>query len=650
MSQDATGSEALAEAALAYGGGEFEQAIAILERSHARLAAQGASVAAAEAAGWLALYLLMDTGLMAPVRGWLARARRQLEDQPQSAAHALVAMVAMYERFLSGDMPAAGDLASQAVTLGTEHGLPPAVAMGRVCAARVRIHQGAIDEGLAQLDEIAATLLSHELDSLTVGIVWCELVCAVRGLAQYERASEWTEAMGRWGDQHAIGSIRGRCRVHRAEVLRLHGDCDSAEDEALHACDELRPWLAREYGWPLTELGTIRLRRGDFEGAEQALVEAHGHGWDPHPALALLRLAQGRGDEALALVDGALRHPVAAPSKEQPPNNELRRAPLLEAQVRIAVAAGARPVAAAAAEELGDIAERFPSRALRAMAATSRARVALASDAPAAAAAHVDEALRDWLEVQAPWETADARMVLGRALRAAGNDAGAVLEFGAARDTFQRLGAPWWAQQAADECTAAPASPARPASSTGTCVFHRDGDTRTITFADSTVLLQDLKGMRHLARLLAEPGREFHVVDLDTLEQGGDPRQADRGDAGPLLDEVARDAYRRRLTEVEQDIEEATAMHDPVRAEHAAADRDFLLRELSLAVGLGGRSRAGANASERARFRVTRAVRYAMERIAEHHPALADHLRVTVRTGTWCAYEPDPRAPVSWHC
>ena len=170
---------------------------------------------------------------------------------------------------------------------------------------------------------------------------------------------------------------------------------------------------------------------------------------------------------------------------------------------------------------------------------------------------------------------------------------------------------------------------------------------------------RDLKGMRYLARLLADPGREHHVLDLAAAETGGGGAQADTGraaglprsalgDAGEALDMRAKDAYRRRLAEIDDDIDQARAIGDAERAAQADAERDFLVRELARAYGLGGRGRRAASASERARAGVTRAVRQAIARISEHHPQLGEHLSRTVRTGTYCAYVPDPRAPIGW--
>ena len=135
---------------------------------------------------------------------------------------------------------------------------------------------GEVERGLALLDAAAAAVVSDEVDPLTVGLVYCELVCAWQGLAQHDRAEELTEAMQRWCQRHhALGSVHGRCRVHRAEMLRLRGRLDEAEREASRACEELRPYLRREFGWPLTELGLVRLQRGDHNGAEEAFRGSH---------------------------------------------------------------------------------------------------------------------------------------------------------------------------------------------------------------------------------------------------------------------------------------------------------------------------------------------------------------------------------------
>ena len=640
----------------AYGAGDLELAVTALEQLHARCVAAGDQTGAAGAATRIAVYLMMDTGLMAPVRGWVTRAERLLEGAPEGPVHAWLAMVRTYERLMSGDMERARPWADRAVEIGTRQHAPAPAAIGRVAAARLLIFDGEVEEGLRLLDEAAVTTVSGELDPLSVGIVYCELICAMQGLAQYDRAEEWTEAMERWRHGRAFGGINGRCRVHRAEILRLKGSCGEAEEEALHACEELRPWMRREFGWPLTELGTIRLRKGDLAGAEEAFLAAHENGWDPQPGLALLSLAKGKVDSASSLIRDALERPRNVPSKERPPHVALRRAPLLEAQAEIAVAAGDAATARRAADELTEIAATFRSRALAASAALARGRVRLTEgDGPGAVAA-CEDAVAAWSDVGAPYETGVARIALAAAHRALGNEHRAVLELRAARSGLDRIGAVRKAQEAAIAggdagpeavgtvpTAGAAAASKRPATS---AIFRLEGDTRTVDYDGRAVLLRDLKGMRYLARLLGSPGREFHVVDLVATEHG--VPVVPGGDAGPALDDVAREAYRRRLAEIDDDLDEAARTGDAERTALAEADRDYLVRELSRAFGLGGRRREVGSGSERARASVTRALRYALGRIADHHPTLAAHLEQTVRTGTYCVYAPDPRVPIRW--
>src|SRR3954471_8065315 len=289
---------------VAYAAGHLDVTIEAWERAYALCMEAGDKDAAAGAAVRVAMHLLFDTALMAPVRGWLARAERLLEGQPETPASAWLAMVRAYERMLTGARPGARPWARRAIELGSRLDAA-ACALGRVAEARLLILDGDVEQGLALLDEVGVATVSGDLDPLSTGVVYCELVCALQGLAQYDMAEEWTEAMERWCQTNAIGSLRGRCRVHRAEILRLRGSCNEAEREVLAACEELRPYLRRELGWPLNELGRIRLHKGDVAGAEEALVAAHRAGWDPEPGLALVHLAQGDVATAAASIRGS---------------------------------------------------------------------------------------------------------------------------------------------------------------------------------------------------------------------------------------------------------------------------------------------------------------------------------------------------------
>ncbi|KOU24847.1 transcriptional regulator [Streptomyces sp. WM6372] len=638
---------------VAYAAGHLDVTIETWEQLHGELSRLGEDTAAAGAAVRVAMHLLFDTALMAPVRGWLRRAERLLDPTPVTGAHAWFAAVRAFERCLSGDLEAARDWAERAIQTGS-HTDPAAAAVGRVAQARLVILDGDVGRGLELLGDAGTAAMSGDLDPLSTGVVYCEVVCALQGLAQYDLAEQWTEAMERWARTNAIGSLHGRCRVHRAEILRLRGQCASAEQQVLTACDELRPYVRREMGWPLTELGRIRLRRGNLTGAEEALRAAHRLGWDPEPGLSLVRLAGGDVDTAAEAIREALARPLPVPSKELPPTSELRRAPLLDAQVRIAVARADPETARVAARELEEVAVRFESKALAASALRARGEVLLAEGDAAGASASFADAVRGWSEVGAPYETAECRLRLADAQGALGNLQAESLEREAARTELARMArAPGAVEPQADSADSADSAepdaaeplPAEPDT------FVREGEYWKVVFDDRRVTVRDSKGMHHLARLLAAPGREIHVLDLtaaDTADPVAAAGLARAGDAGPLLDDRAKQMYRRRLAEIEDDMEEARADNDIARREQAAFERGFLIDELARAVGLGGRDRHAGAASERARAAVTQAVRKAIGRLREASPALGDHLDRTIRTGTYCVYVPDPRASSPW--
>ncbi len=626
----------------AYADGSFEAAISTWEELFDLQLAEGRYGDAAQTAATIALYLLCDTGLMAAVRGWVRRAERLLADDDENPARAVLAMVGTYERFLCGDEGRARELAQEAIRLGKQLGVPAAAIAGRVATARLTIADGRIDEGVAALDDIAVELSTGEVDPLASGIAFCEIVCAVNGLGLHDRAREWTDMMERWRQGHGFGAFIGRCRVHRAELLRISGPIAAAEDEALRACEELRPWMRREYGWPLAELGTIRLRRGDLAGAEECFVAAHQHGWSPHPGLALLRMAQGDTAAAAELIGDAIAHPSTAPSKEQPPFGDLRLAPLLDAQAQIADEAGDVATVRRAADALTDIASRYPSMALQAAAAAATARALQLEGDRDTAIGMAADAARLWADLDAPFELAMSRIVLGRAHEAQGHADVARMEWRAARDGLTAFGATFWADRVP------PAAVSRGVSRAGLeAAYTRRGADYLITVGEIELVLPDLVGLAYLARLLEDPGREFHALDLVAVSNGTLPaRPGERG--LEVLDEQAIAAYRRRLSEIEEDLDEAREFNDLGRVALAESDRDFIVAQLSGALGLAGRRRTSGGSTERARTAVTRSLRYAIARVDSRQPELGRHFSQAVRTGVYCSYQPDPLAPIRW--
>ena len=188
-----------------------------------------------------------------------------------------------------------------------------------------------------------------------------------------------------------------------------------------------------------------------------------------------------------------------------------------------------------------------------------------------------------------------------------------------------------------------------------------EGDTWRLQLGERSVRLRDAKGVQHLAVLLANPGVPIHAIDLVTggagpaaggahaqAAEAGLSTRADVGGVGPLLDDAAKQAYRERITDLRETLEEAERFNDPERAAAAREELDAILAQLAGAVGLGGRDRTTGSAAERARVNVTRALRGTLRRIGEHDAALGRDLEACVHTGTLCSYAPPALHPVTW--
>jgi hypothetical protein len=151
--------------------------------------------------------------------------------------------------------------------------------------------------------------------------------------------------------------------------------------------------------------------------------------------------------------------------------------------------------------------------------------------------------------------------------------------------------------------------------------------------------VKDSKGLRDLAVLLAQPGREVHCIELmGGSDVGGSP--------GPVLDAAARRQYEQCIRSLQEDIDDARTANDLARAERAEAELDALVDQLTQAFGLGGRERPAGAAAERARSAVTWRIRAAIRSVTAVDGETGAHLSAAVRTGTWCAYRPEP--PITW--
>ncbi len=176
--------------------------------------------------------------------------------------------------------------------------------------------------------------------------------------------------------------------------------------------------------------------------------------------------------------------------------------------------------------------------------------------------------------------------------------------------------------------------------------FRTEGDLWMLRYDGTSAHMRDTKGLRDIAGLLAVPGRAVHVTELAAATAGEPALREDGGGDAAVLDGQARAEYRARLADLEAEVDEADAANDVERASRAREERDFLAGELAGALGLGGRSRRLGDPTERARKAVGMRIRLALDRMEDVHPSLARHLRNSLRTGTFCVYEPE--RPTVW--
>jgi ATP/maltotriose-dependent transcriptional regulator MalT len=369
---------------------------------------------------------------------WLRRARRAIGDDHDCVEYGDLLLREAELLHGSGALDDAMVLATEAIELARRLGSDELEALGLQTAGRLAIDQGTPDEGLQHLDEAMLFAIEGRIGPYATGKIYCSLISACDELGDVARAAEWTAATVTWTQQHPLAVFPGLCRVHRAHILGWRGAWDEAEVEAHRACEELETMNVGNAAAGWAEIGDIRRRLGDLDGAEEAFRRGEELCGRPHAAVALLRLAQGRVAAAHAAITRALDGETW---------NRLARAKMLPARVQISIAAGELDEAAAAADELADIAAAYSSPTLHALALTSRGRLALARSECDEAARSLHAAVELWLGLDVPYEAASARLLLGLACRQAGNEDTAIAALSAAVSTFDQLGASLDAQQ-----------------------------------------------------------------------------------------------------------------------------------------------------------------------------------------------------------
>ncbi len=410
-----------------------DEGIDVLQRAYASYLKAGKRARAA----YVALTLAREHGVKLATSvstGWFNRAKKLLDAEPEGIEHGYLYGRQSVLALNAGSFDEAIQLAQRAVDVGVRVGDPNLQAIGAVYQGIALVEKGEVTEGLGLIDDAALAAVSGELGLYATGTVYCNTIATCCEIADFRRAGDWTDAARRWSESHpGQPLVPGDCRVHQAEVLALRGAWAEAEESARRGAEELRAFNRLYHvGEALYQIGAIRLRMGDLPAAHEAFRQASELGRDPHPGLSLLLLAEGRVDAAMASISRAL---------EEETSSKLARGRLLPAFVEISLKARHLDAAGTAADELEAIAATYEAPTLRAGTDFARGAVLLAAGDPKAAARSLRRAVTRWQELEAPYEAAQARVLLARAIGRQGDHEGALLELQAARAAFETLGA-----------------------------------------------------------------------------------------------------------------------------------------------------------------------------------------------------------------
>jgi DNA-binding CsgD family transcriptional regulator len=423
--------ERLASAAALIGRGDAM--LAALERVYQASVDDGDVVRAARAAFWSG-FRLFGMGEHGRASGWLARAQRLVESYEKACViEGFLLLPVIHRHLASREYDAADEVAARAGEIGERFRDPDLIAFARNLQGRALIRKGRIARGLALMDEAMLAAARGELSPIVTGLVYCNVIVGYQQVYALDRAREWTSALASWcNSQPQLVAFTGTCLVHRAEIMQLGGDWPEAIEEARRAATKVRSAFGGGAdGDAHYQQAEIHRLRGEYAAAEEVYRKASERGREPQPGLALLRLAQGQKDAAAT----AIRRVVGAAS------DPLQRIRLLPAYVEILLAVGDVADARRGARELEEIAARFDTEVLQAMAAHAVGAVRLAEGDASGAIEPLRRAFRIWQGVGAPYIAARIRVELGSACRTLADDDGTRLELDAARAVFQKLGA-----------------------------------------------------------------------------------------------------------------------------------------------------------------------------------------------------------------
>jgi DNA-binding CsgD family transcriptional regulator len=412
--------------------GHDEAGFALLERAFNERMAQGDPEGAALDGFWL-FFGLFTRGESARAGGWLGKARGALEALGRdSVAHGYLMAPDALRALTGGDAETAYALFSEQRVVGerfADHDLLSLAGFGR---GQALVMLGRIGEGMAVLDEVMVGVTGGQVRPVVAGLVYCGVIAICMNTFDIRRAQEWTTALTSWCDaQPDLVPFRGQCMVHRAQIMRLHGNWGDALDELQQAAERFAVTRHPAIADAFYEQGELHRLRGDAEAAEEAYRQASVFGRDTQPGLALLRLGQRQVAAASAGIRRALDE-----------NNDVAGRPsLLSAAVEIALRCDEVGWAREAADELRGLALGANAPLLHALSAQSDAEVLLAEGDARGALASARRAWSLWQNLDAPYGGARARVVAGLACGSIGDHDAARMELDAARQAFEILSA-----------------------------------------------------------------------------------------------------------------------------------------------------------------------------------------------------------------
>ena len=396
---------------------------------------KGEAAAVAATLSYLAMRRMSESVAM----GWFSRAQSLLTGEPEGPGHAWISLLeAAQSLFVSSDLDQVKEAADRTIEIARRQGVAGAEALALSFKGVATTNQGDWREGMRMIDEATVIATAQDGDLRSSSDVYCIMMGVCSSLADYKRASEWTEQAERWMSGNSLGGFTGECQIHRAEFKRLRGDWFQAEHEARVACTELERFhLLNSLGYANYEIGEVRRRMGDLDAAEEAFTRAYEYGHPAQPGFSLLTMDRGDPDRAAASIEAALETTMADGNR----GDLLTRGHLFPAQIEIALARDDFETAHRAVAQLEQVAETYDSPAWQAMLLTCRGALALAEGRSGDAVSALDRAWRLWQTVELPYETARARELLGRARMAVGDETAAGLELRAAWSTYEKLGA-----------------------------------------------------------------------------------------------------------------------------------------------------------------------------------------------------------------